>query len=135
MLQEAQDMMKTIDTFNLAQEGDSGDSEIAAACQMRDAATAFMRSAASRNVELADALDEWEAENNASTEDVYEGRGACILTGTDGENTDDCATHGHEISQGLTCQRCGSILNTSGYCTDVTCPHSNHLQHETWTED
>jgi hypothetical protein len=119
MIQEAQELMKAIDAFNLAQDGDSGDSELEAACQMRDAATAFMRSAASRNVELADALDEWEAGKDE---------------GTEGENPDNCATPEHKNRQGLTCQRCGSILNSSGYCKDVTCPHSDHLQHETWTE-
>lgn len=45
-----------------------------------------------------------------------------------------------------TCQRCGSPLTgtndpeipennrAAGYCSDVTCPHNDHLQHETWTE-
>lgn len=67
MIQEAQALMKAIDTFNLAQEGDSGDRENEAACQMRDTATAFMRIAAMRNVRLADALDEWDAETNDAT--------------------------------------------------------------------
>lgn len=31
------------------------------------------------------------------------------------------------------CQRCGSPLDEE-YCTDETCPHSDHKQNETWTE-
>jgi hypothetical protein len=33
-----------------------------------------------------------------------------------------------------TCKRCGSDLDEDGYCEDETCPHSDYLQHETWTE-
>jgi len=32
------------------------------------------------------------------------------------------------------CKRCGTVLNKKGYCKDETCPHSDHLQNETWVE-
>ena len=32
------------------------------------------------------------------------------------------------------CKRCGTPLNDKDYCTDGTCPYSDYLQHETWTE-
>jgi hypothetical protein len=34
-----------------------------------------------------------------------------------------------------TCERCGSSLLDDGYCRDITCPHSDYLQHETWIAD
>ena len=32
------------------------------------------------------------------------------------------------------CKRCGSDLNDDGYCKDETCPHSDYLQRESFTE-
>ena len=32
------------------------------------------------------------------------------------------------------CKRCGTSLDKKGYCGDETCPHSDHLQDETWVE-
>ena len=32
------------------------------------------------------------------------------------------------------CKRCGTPLDEEGYCADETCPHSDYLQDETWTE-
>ena len=32
------------------------------------------------------------------------------------------------------CKRCGTDLDKKGYCKDETCPHSDHLQNETWVE-
>lgn len=34
----------------------------------------------------------------------------------------------------LTCKKCGTPLNKKGYCKDKTCPYSNHLQDESFTE-
>jgi len=32
------------------------------------------------------------------------------------------------------CKRCGTPLQEDGYCSDETCPYSDHLQHETFME-
>ena len=32
------------------------------------------------------------------------------------------------------CRKCGTPLDSDGYCGDVTCPYYDHLQDETWTE-
>jgi len=32
------------------------------------------------------------------------------------------------------CKRCGTDLDKNGYCGDETCPHSDHLQDESWVE-
>ncbi len=32
------------------------------------------------------------------------------------------------------CNRCDTDLDRDGYCKDLSCPHSDYLQHETWTE-
>jgi hypothetical protein len=29
---------------------------------------------------------------------------------------------------GVSCKRCGSRINTQGYCSDLTCPFSDHKQ-------
>ena len=31
------------------------------------------------------------------------------------------------------CDKCGSLLNRKGYCKDVTCPYSDHLQCENFS--
>jgi hypothetical protein len=64
--------------------------------------------------------------------------GACILCGTLLQL--DYAPQVPRIMRGNAglkppCKRCDTPLNPRGFCRDVTCPHRDHLQHETWTED
>jgi hypothetical protein len=33
------------------------------------------------------------------------------------------------------CKRCGTNINPKGYCQDETCPHSDRLQSESFTEE
>jgi hypothetical protein len=34
-----------------------------------------------------------------------------------------------------TCKRCGTSLNSKGFCEDETCPYSDRLQTQTFTEE
>jgi ribosomal protein L37E len=56
---------------------------------------------------------------------------------TDSSKMDDlgfqCLDYDRTDFEKVTCKRCGSTLSDQGYCVDLTCPHSNHLQHETWS--
>jgi hypothetical protein len=36
--------------------------------------------------------------------------------------------------EGQSCNRCGSPLQSDGYCSDMTCPYSDYLQLEEFTE-
>ena len=45
-----------------------------------------------------------------------------------------CKALGRKPKYDEECKRCGSDLDEKGYCKDETCPHSDHLQNETWTE-
>jgi hypothetical protein len=71
MIAEATELLGSIKKFNTAQTGDSGDAEIDAACEMRDAALAFMLKVSERGVELAELIDntDIEAEEPAEPEE------------------------------------------------------------------
>ena len=64
--------------------------------------------------------------------------GACLLCGTSLQL--DYAPQKPRVLTGdaspkPVCKRCGTPLDSKGYCMDLTCPHSDYLQHETWTEE
>ena len=52
--------------------------------------------------------------------------------GVDPENSD--AVRIVEKAAVKFCKRCGTLLKKNGKCRDVTCPFSDRLQHETFTE-
>lgn len=57
MLEEAQTLLDSIVAHGKAREGDSNDAEIDAAQDLRDAALAFVRKAAERDITLSEMLD------------------------------------------------------------------------------
>jgi hypothetical protein len=75
--------------------------------------------------------------NSDGTADVGQA-GACVLCSTslqlDYEPKEPRVLTGNASSKSA-CKRCGTPLNRKGFCRDVTCPHSDYLQHETWTEE
>ncbi len=61
----AKDVLKSIETFNKALEGPSGDEEADAAIAMRDCVLDYLRSNPEGLFELADLVDEFEAKQEA----------------------------------------------------------------------
>ncbi len=61
----AKDILKSIKAFNKTLEGPSGDAEANAAIAMRDCALDYLRSNPEGLLELADLVDEFEAEQEA----------------------------------------------------------------------
>ena len=61
MFNEAKDLLEAIKKFEISTDGDSNDEEHDAAVEMADAAHAFLRKTAERNVELAELVDQFEA--------------------------------------------------------------------------
>lgn len=58
---EATDLLDAIVAFEKAKEGDSGDAEFDAACEMRDAALKYLRGSAQGNAAVVDLITRYDA--------------------------------------------------------------------------
>jgi len=57
MLEAAKVLIDAIKKYDVAVEGDSGDDECDAGCEMRDAAKGFLVASSGRDIELAELID------------------------------------------------------------------------------
>jgi hypothetical protein len=58
MLHEARELIAAIKKYDIVKDGDSGDAEYDAGCDLRDAAKAFLFTTSARDIALAELIDE-----------------------------------------------------------------------------